>query len=137
MKTKRKQFIGRAFFRMMTMSIILCAGSASAATLDVAPQTLISPETLVKMNEAIGGIQKMMMVTISDAIRKSTSNSSDPAVVRTVREQKMKERVLYKKMHPIMMKKCTTITAPLNSAKNDIDEKKSVNSTVAINKNTF
>ncbi len=98
--------------------------------------TLITPETSAKMNKAVRGIQELMMVTISDAIRKSTSASSDPAIVRTMREQKMKERVLYGKMQPIMMEKCKTITTPLNAAKNSgIAAKK--NSTLASNEEAF
>ncbi len=136
MKPHGKQLTGMAFCGIVTMSVILAAGSASAAIPNITSQTLITPETSAKMNKAVRGIQELMMVTISDAIRKSTSASSDPAIVRTMREQKMKERVLYGKMQPIMMEKCKTITTPLNAAKNSgIAAKK--NSTLVSNEEAF
>ena len=130
MKKSTKQSACRALFRMITAGILLFAGSAKAETpvADESQKSNVHGLT-AEMNESIGKVQNSMMAMLSNDIRKKIARSVDPVVAEAMQEKVMKERILYKKVHPIMVQKCAEITAPDNATKTNFDEKKNAKPT--------
>lgn len=132
MKKSTKQSVNRPFFRMTIAGIVFFAGSAAAETLGVDDSQVVDARGITeKMNESLGEVQNSMMAILSDGIRKKIVHSADPIVAEAMQETVMKERILYKKVHPLMVEKCATVTAPGKAGKMNIVNKKKTESVAA------
>ncbi len=131
MKKNTRQRLCRGFFSLMAAGFLLFAGSATAENLTTADAEIMLHYGITqRMTKAVAEVQPGVMAMMGDLISKKMPQSSDSAVVQSMRKEMMKKRILYKKMLPVIERECQVISAPGKTEKTKPAEKKSSVSTV-------